>query len=76
MCGWLACDGFQTLLALMILSAGQQKGLERTLTLLRVSDAVYHREKGETYLVLDCSRIRLEPRFGKERYVAFPVQEN
>ena len=26
LCGWLACGGFQTLLALMILSAGQQKG--------------------------------------------------
>ena len=26
LCGWLACDGFQTLLFLMILSAGQQKG--------------------------------------------------
>ena len=24
--GWLVCDGFQTLLVLMILSAGQQKG--------------------------------------------------
>ena len=24
--GWLACDGFQTLLVLMMLSAGQQKG--------------------------------------------------
>ena len=24
--GWLACDGFQTFLVLMILSAGQQKG--------------------------------------------------
>ena len=24
--GWLACGGFQTLLALMILPAGQQKG--------------------------------------------------
>ena len=27
--------------------------LERTLTLLRVCDAIYHGEKGETYLVLD-----------------------
>ena len=26
LCGWLACDGFQTLLFLMMLSAGQQKG--------------------------------------------------
>ena len=26
LCGWLACDGFQTLLFLMRLSAGQQKG--------------------------------------------------
>ena len=26
LCGWLACGGFQILLALMILSAGQQKG--------------------------------------------------
>ena len=26
LCGWLACGEFQTLLALMILSAGQQKG--------------------------------------------------
>ena len=25
LCGWLACDGLQTLLFLMILSAGQQR---------------------------------------------------
>ena len=75
LCGWLACDGFQTLLFLMILSAGQQKGHPSSwlrLPLRRVAAAGWL-EFGSEYRCVRRAEIEEAPDDGKWQVVSAGV---
>ena len=72
--GWLACDEFQTLLDLMILSAGQQKGHPsswRELLLRRVA-AAGSLESGSECRCVRRGKFQEAPDDGKRRPLALP----
>ena len=73
--GWLVCDGFQTLLALMILSAGQQKGHPsscRWLPLRRGRSSWMVRVRGESRCVRR-AEIEEAPDDGKRGPLVLPT---
>ena len=73
--GWLACNGFQTLLVLMMLSAGQQKGHPsswRGLPLCRVAAAGWL-ESGSECRCVRRAEVEEAPDDGKWRSLALPM---
>ena len=72
--GWLACDGFQTLLVMMMLSTGQQKGHPnswRGLPLPRGRSSWL--ESGSEYRCVRRAEIEESPDDGKWGPLALPM---
>ena len=73
--GWLACEGFQTLLVLMMLSAGQQKGHPSSWRALplRIGRSTGWLESGSECRCVQRAEIEEAPDDGKWRSLVLPM---